>query len=72
MTTPSTLGPFMTLILTVTAGGNCADNVTHSSQAGVVQSFLFARLMTEFLRKEPVGYANCNGRAFRIGTGFER
>lgn len=72
MTTQSTLGPFMTLILTLTAKGNCADNIIHPSQAGVVKSLLFARLLTEFLRTEPVGHANPNGRAFRIGTGFER
>jgi hypothetical protein len=72
MTTQSTLGPFMTLILTLTAKGKRADDVIHPSQEGVVKSLLFARLVIEFLRREPLGYASPNGSVFRIGTRFER
>jgi hypothetical protein len=72
MTTLNTLGPFMTLILTLTAKGKRADNVIHPSPDGVVKSLLFARLVIEFLRKEPLGYAGPNGRVFRMGASFER
>jgi hypothetical protein len=58
MTTQSTLGPFMTLILTVTARGKHAANVISFSQAEVVNSLLFAQLLTEILRKKPVRHAN--------------
>jgi len=72
MTTQCTLGPLMTLILTLTAAGRRADNVIHPSPAGVVKSLLFARLLNETLRQKPAGYANPNGRVYRIGTGFKR
>ena len=54
MTTQSTLGPFMTLILTLTVRGNHADNVIHSSRAKVVDSLLFVRLVVESLRQRHV------------------
>ena len=69
MTTQGTLGPFMTLILTLTAKGKHAAN--NLSQAEVVNSLLFARLLTEILRKKPAGYANSTGRVFRIGSSPE-
>jgi|HubBroStandDraft_6_1064221.scaffolds.fasta_scaffold1732561_2 hypothetical protein len=47
MTTHSTLGPFMTLILTLTAKGNSADDVISPSHAAVVNSLMFARLVIE-------------------------
>ena len=72
MTTQSTLGPFMTLILTLTAKGKRAANVIHPSGDGTVKSFLFARLVIEILSLKPVGYANPSGHVFRMGTGFER
>jgi hypothetical protein len=55
MTSRCTLGPFMTLILTLTAKGNRADNVINPSRAaGVVNSLLFAQLVIEVARfKEP-------------------
>ena len=72
MTTHSTLGPLMTLILTLTADGTCADNVFNPSPAGVVKSLLFARLLIETLRQKPVGYAKPSDLVFRIGTGLEQ
>jgi hypothetical protein len=68
MTTQSTLGPFMTLILTLTAKGKHGANVTNPSPTGVVNSLLFVQVLTEILRKKPVGYANPSGRVFRIGS----
>jgi hypothetical protein len=67
MTTQSTLGPFMTLILTLTARGDVTDKVIHSSRVGVVKSLLLLRLLTENLRQKPVGYANPSGRVFQLG-----
>jgi len=58
MTTQSTLGPFMTLILTLTARVKHAANVINRSQAEVVNSLLFAQLLTEILRKKPVRHAS--------------
>jgi len=72
MTTPSTLGPLTTLILTLTADGTCADNLFNPSPAGVVKSLLFARLLIETLRQKPAGYTNPSGCVFRIGTGLEK
>jgi hypothetical protein len=72
MTTQSTLGPFMTLILTLTDERKHADDVIHPSRAGVVTSLLFARLVIEILSLKPAGYADPSCRAFRIGSGFER
>ena len=71
MTTQSTLGPFMTLILTLTARGKHAANVINLSQAELVNSLLFAQLLTEVLRRKPVRYANPSGRVFRIGSSQE-
>jgi hypothetical protein len=69
MTTQSTLGPFMTLILTLTARGKHAAN--NLSQAEVVNSLLIAQLLTENLRRKPVRYANPIGRVFWIGSSWE-
>jgi len=68
MTTQSTLGPFMTLILTLTVKGKRADNVTNPSRAAVVNSLLLLRLLTENLRQKSIGYANPGGSVFRIGS----
>ena len=68
MTTQNTLGPFMTLILTLTAKGRRAADVVNASPAEVVKSLLFARLLTEIPRTQPVGYANPSGCVFRIGS----
>ena len=67
MTTQSTLGPFMTLILTLTAKGKHAGNVIYPSRVGVVKSLLLLRLLTENLRQKPIGYANPSGRVFQLG-----
>ena len=72
MTTQSTPGPFMTLILTLTATDRYAGNVIQPSRAAVVDSLLFARFVIEILSLKPAGYASPRGRVFRIGTGFER
>lgn len=71
MTPQSTLGPFMTLILTLTARVKHAANVINRSQAEVVNSLLFAQLLTEILRKKPIRHANPSGRVFRIGSSPE-
>ena len=70
MTTQSTLGPFMTLILTLTATDRYTGNVIHPSRAAVVDSLLFARLVIEILSLKPAGCATPSGHVFRIG--FER
>jgi hypothetical protein len=68
MTTQSTLGPFMTLILTLTAKGKCAANVINPSPAEVVKSLLFAQLLNGIPRTKAVGHANPSSRVFRIGS----
>lgn len=66
MATQTTLGPFMTLILTMTATDRYAGIVIHPSRAAVVDSLLFARFVIEILSLKPVGHANPSGRVFRI------
>ncbi|MFZ1136715.1 MAG: hypothetical protein WAN69_17325 [Candidatus Korobacteraceae bacterium] len=68
MTTRCALGPWMTLILTMTAKRNGTDNVIHPSRAAVVDSLLFARFVIEILNLKPAGYATPSGRALRIGS----
>jgi hypothetical protein len=68
MTRQTTLGPLMTLILTLTAGRKHAADVIYSSRAGVMNSLLFARLVIEVLKERPAGSANPTRRACRIGT----
>lgn len=67
MAAQRTLGPFMTLILTLTADKNGADDLISPSQAAVVNSFLLARYVIEILSLRSVGYAKPTGRVFRIG-----
>jgi hypothetical protein len=68
MTTQSTLGPFMTLILTLTAKTKYAATVTNRPPTGVVSSLLFAQLLVEILKRRPTGYASPSARVFRIGN----
>ena len=67
MTTQRNLGPFMTLILTLTAKGNGADSVINPSHTAVVNSLMFAQLVIEIVSLKPVGYANPGDREFRLG-----
>ena len=66
MTTQSNLGPFMTLILTLTAERKHADNVIHSSPARVVNSLLFVRLIVDSLRQRPIRNTKSSDRVYRI------
>jgi hypothetical protein len=68
MTTQSTLGPFMTLILTLTAKGKYAANVLNLPQAKVVYGLLFVQLLAEIPNTNPAGLASPGARAFRIGS----
>jgi len=68
MTTQSTLGPFMTLILTLTIKGKCAADAIHTSPAEVVKSLLLAQLLTEIAGTKSVGYSSTVARVFRIGS----
>ena len=68
MTNQSTLGPFMTLILTLTAKGQHADSVIHLSRARVVDSLLFAQFVVECLRQRAVGNTKSSDLAYRIGN----
>ena len=62
MTTQSTLGPFMTLILTLTATTKyAAATVTNRPPAGVASSLLLAQLLVELLKRKPAGYASPGG-----------
>jgi hypothetical protein len=67
MTTLCTLGPFMTLILTLTAKGKIADSSINPSRAGVAKSPLFARLVIETRSERPIGNGDPTCRACRIG-----
>lgn len=67
MKTQSNLGPFMTLILTLTAEGKHADNVIHSSPAKVVNSLLFVRLVVDTLKQRSVRNTKSSSRVYRIG-----
>jgi hypothetical protein len=71
MTTQSTLGPFMTLILTLTARTKYAAAVTNRPPAGIVSSLLFAQLLVELLKRKPAGYSSPRARVFRIGSAQE-
>ena len=68
MATQSTLGPFMTLILTLTAEGNRAEHFVNASPAEVVKSLLIARLLTEVPSTKPAQRASPSARVFRIGN----
>jgi len=68
MTTQSILGPFMTLILTLTASAKHTANAMNPSPAGVASSLLFAQLVNELRSKKPAGYASASARVFRIGS----
>jgi hypothetical protein len=68
MTTQNTLGPFMTLILTLTAKGRCAADVINASPAEVVKSLLFAQLLNEIPKTALAGQANPSAPVFRIGS----
>ncbi len=72
MTTQSTLGPFMTLILTLTATTKyTAATVTNRPPAGVASSLLLAQLLVELLKRKSAGYASPGARVFRIGNAQE-
>jgi hypothetical protein len=71
MTTQSTLGPFMTLILTLTAKRQRAADVMNVSPAEVVKSLLFAQLLNGIPTTKPAGHARPSARVFRIGSSQE-
>jgi hypothetical protein len=66
MTTQSKLGPFITLMLNLTAKGIQVASVANRHPASVVNSLLLAQLVTEVLRRKPGGYPSA--RVFRIGS----
>ena len=68
MTTQSTLGPFMTLILTLTAKGRRTAVVVQASPAEVSKSLLFAELLTAMLKTKPVEHTSPSARVFRVGS----
>ncbi|MGA9565743.1 MAG: hypothetical protein WBS19_09495 [Candidatus Korobacteraceae bacterium] len=68
MTTQSTLGPFTTLVLNLTAKGRHFAAVANRHPVGVAKSLLFARLLTELLGAKCAGYASPGPRVFRIGS----
>ena len=57
MTTQSTLGPFMTLVLSLALRTKRAAIATEATPETVSKSFLFAKILTEFLRRKPLGHA---------------
>lgn len=57
MTTQSTLGPFMTLFLSLALRTKRVTIATEAPPDAVLKSFLFAKILTEFLRRKPLGGA---------------
>jgi len=71
MTTQSTLGPFMTLILMLTAPPKHAATVSNLSASGLANSFLLAQVVIEILREKSTGHVSPSARVFRIGSSQE-
>jgi hypothetical protein len=57
MTTQCTLGPLMTLVLTLALREKRVAIATGAPPDALLKSFLFARILSEFLRRKPLGGA---------------
>jgi hypothetical protein len=71
MTTQSILGPFMTLILALTAKGKYAADVLNLPQARVVYGLLFVQLLAEIPNTNPARPASPGARVSRIGSSHD-